>query len=192
MAKFESNGFEGAALPFSNEAEQSVLGAILIDPPSLNVVLGKLKPEHFYIPQNRKIFEVLLSMNAASQTIDFITVLEKIKDAGEFDTAGGKAYLTTLAQSVPSSANIGTYADIVKERYYVRSLITSSRDIIDMASGGVTDANLLLDTAEQKIYEIRQGRDVSDLKPLKSVIQNETFQRLSNISDPERRKDYIG
>ncbi len=192
MAKLESNGFEGAALPFSNEAEQSVLGAILIDPPSLNVVLGKLKPEHFYIPQNRKIFEVLLSMNAASQTIDFITVLEKIKDAGEFDASGGKAYLTTLAQSVPSSANIGTYADIVKERYYVRSLITSSRDIIDMASGGVTDANLLLDTAEQKIYEIRQGRDISDLKPLKSVIQNETFQRLSNISDPERRKDYIG
>lgn len=192
MAKHESNNFEGAALPFSNEAEQSVLGAILIDPPSLNVVLGKLKPEHFYIPQNRKIFEVLLSMNAASQSIDFITVLEKIKDAGEFDAAGGKAYLTTLAQSVPSSANIGTYADIVKERYYVRSLITSSRDIIDMASGGVTDANLLLDTAEQKIYEIRQGRDISDLKPLRSVIQNETFERLSNISDPEKRKDYIG
>ena len=72
--KINDRDFEGTSLPFSNEAEQSVLGAILIDPPSINMILDKLRPEHFYIPQNRRIFEVLCSMSAASQTIDFITV----------------------------------------------------------------------------------------------------------------------
>lgn len=190
--KINDRDFEGTSLPFSNEAEQSVLGAILIDPPSINMILDKLRPEHFYIPQNRRIFEVLCSMSAASQTIDFITVLEKIKEDGLFDAAGGKTYLTTLAQCVPSSANITTYADIVRERYYVRSLIVSSRDIIEMASGGATDAGMLLDTAERKIYEIRQGKDISGLKLLRDVIEGETFVRLSKISDPETRKDYIG
>ena len=124
-----------------------MLGAILIDPPSINMVLDKLRPEHFYIPQNRCIYEVLYTMGAANQTIDFITVLEKIKASNLFDSAGGKAYLTNIAQSVPSSANITTYADIVRERFYTRSLIISSRDIIEMASSGATDANMLLETA---------------------------------------------
>lgn len=184
--------FEGASLPFSNEAEQSVLGAILIDPPSINLVMDKLKPEHFYIPQNRRIYSILCSMSTANQTIDFITVLERIKTDNVFDDVGGKAYLTAVAQSVPTSANITTYAEIVTERYYVRSLMIASRDIIEMAQGGATDANMLLESAEQKIYEIRQGRDVTGLKLLDDVIKSETFVRLAKISDPETRKDYIG
>ncbi|MDD4699740.1 MAG: DnaB-like helicase N-terminal domain-containing protein, partial [Oscillospiraceae bacterium] len=86
---------EGAGLPFSSEAEQSVLGAILIDPLSINMVMDKLRPDHFYIPQNKKIFEVLTSMSTQSQVIDFVTVLEKLKSDGIYDDAGGKSYLTT-------------------------------------------------------------------------------------------------
>lgn len=190
--RLNDNMFEGASLPFSNEAEQSVLGAILIDPPSINLVMDKLKPDHFYIPQNRRIYDILCSMSAANQTIDFITVLEKLKSDGLFDAAGGKSYLTAVAQSVPTSANIGTYAEIVTERYYVRSLMMASRDIIEMAQGGATDANMLLESAEQKIYEIRQGRDVTGLRLLDDVIKGETFVRLAKISDPETRKEYIG
>ncbi len=186
------SNFEGASLPFSNEAEQSVLGAILIDPPSINLVMDKLKPDHFYIPQNRRIYESLCSMSTANQTIDFITVLEKLKTDGLFDAAGGKTYLTAVAQSVPTSANITTYAEIVTERYYVRSLMMASRDIIEMAQNGATDANMLLESAEQKIYEIRQGRDVTGLRLLDDVIKGETFVRLAKISDPETRKEYIG
>lgn len=192
MADRYINDFEGTSLPFSNEAEQSVLGAILIDPPCINLVLDKLKPDHFYIPQNRRIYEILCSMSSANQTIDFITVLEKLKGDELFDASTCKSYLTTLAESVPSSANIVTYADIVRERFYVRSLIVSSRDIIEMASGGAVDANLLLETAERKIYDIRQGRDVTGLKLLKDVIESETFVRLSKITDPATRNDYIG
>lgn len=185
--------FEGATLPFSNEAEQSVLGAILIDPPSINEVLSKqLKAEHFYIPQNRRIFEVLASMSALNQTIDFIAVLEKIKDDDLFEGNSAKAYLASLVEVVPSSANISTYAEIVKDRFYTRSLIITSRDIIDLASSGQVDSSNLLESAEQKIYEIRQGRDVTGLKSIKDVIDQETFIRLSKISNPETRKEYIG
>ncbi len=185
-------GFEGNSLPFSNEAEQSVLGAIIIDPPSINMVMDKLKPEHFYVPQNRRIYDILCSMSTVNQTVDFITVLEKLKSDALFDANSAKAYLTSIAQSVPTSANITTYAEIVIERYYVRSLLLASRDIIEMAQSGVTDADLLLRNAEQKIYDIRQGRDVVGLKLLDDVIKGETFVRLAKISDPETRKDYIG
>ncbi len=189
----KNTAFEGAGLPFSNEAEQSVLGAILIDPPSINEVLSRqLKTEHFYIPQNRRIFEVLSSMSALNQTIDFIAVLEKIKDDELFEGNSAKAYLSSLVEVVPSSANIVTYADIVKDRFTNRSLISISRDIIDMASSGQADSNTLLESAEQKIYDIRQGRDVTGLKSIKDVIDQETFIRLSKISNPETRKEYVG
>ena len=184
--------FEGKNMPFSNEAEQSVLGAILIDPTVINEVLINIKPDYFYIPQNRKIFEVISKMNAMGKTIDFVTVLEAIKEAGVFDDAGGKAYLKNLLEIVPSSKNINVYINIIRERYYLRSLITASRDIIDVAGEGNVDAGLLLDSAEQKIYEIRQGREVSGLKLIKDVIEGETFDRLSKISNPDTRKDYIG
>lgn len=184
--------FEGTSLPFSNEAEQSVLGAIIIDPPSINMVMDKLKPDHFYVPQNRRIYDILCSMSTANNTIDFITVLEKLKSDGLFDVNSAKSYLTTIAQSVPTSANITTYAEIVTERYYVRSLMIASRDIIEMAQSGATDANMLLENAEQRIYEIRQGRDVTGLKLLDDVIKGETFVRLSKISNPETRNEYIG
>ena len=184
--------FEGTYLPFSNEAEQSVLGAIIIDPPSINMVMDKLKPDHFYVPQNRRIYDILCSMSTANKTIDFITVLEKLKSDGLFDVNSAKSYLTTIAQSVPTSANITTYAEIVTERYYVRSLMIASRDIIEMAQSGATDANMLLENAEQRIYEIRKGRDVTGLKLLDDVIKGETFVRLSKISNPETRNEYIG
>ncbi len=192
MAEKQEQGFMGTSLPFSNEAEQSVLGAILNDPPSINMVMDKLKAEHFYIPQNRRLYEILTTLSAANHPIEFITILEKLRGDELFDDTSAKSYITNIIQSVATSANIITHADIIRERFYVRSLIVSSRDIIDMASGGVTDANLLLDAAEQKIYEIRQGRDVTGLKQLGNVIEGETFVRLSKISNPETRKDYIG
>lgn len=183
---------EGLALPYSLEAEQSVLGAMLIDPKSINQVADFLKPDYFYIPQHKEIFTALINMFELNMTIDFVTLLERLKTSGTYDEAGGKAYLTQLVQMVPSSANIETHATIIRERYYVRSLIIASRQIIKEASEGTTDANLLLDSAEQRIYEIRQSRSTSGLKHIKDVIQQETYDRLVKISNPETRKDYIG
>lgn len=193
MAEFNSfEGFQGKGLPFSNEAEQSVLGSILIDPSSVNLVLDRLKPEHFYIPQNRRIFEIIIMMNSNGKPIDFITVLEALKSDGVYDETGGKIYLNTLVDTVPSPANIVQYADIVRDRFYVRSLILSSREIIELAQEGTTDAKILLESAEQKIYDIRQGRYVGGLKHIADVIKGETIDRLNKMSDPETRDEYVG
>ena len=179
-------------LPYSVEAEQSVLGAIIIDPESITQIEGLLKPEHFYIPQHREIFKVLENMFQLSRSIDHITLLERLKDSGTYDEAGGKAYILQLAQIVPTSANILTYAAIVKERYYTRALILAAQGIIKDANDGAVDPELLLDHAEQRIFEIRQGRDVSGLVHIGEVIAGETCDRLTKITDPATRDDYIG
>ena len=178
--------------PYSVEAEQSVLGAIIVDPACISRVVTDLKPEYFYIPQHKEIYRVLVSMFELNQITDYVSILEKLKSEGVYDEAGGKSYLMQLAQTVPTSANVSTYVDIVREKYYARSLITAAEDIIKDASENMRDANELLDAAEQKIYDIRQGSNVSSLTRISDVIENETYDRLSKMSDPETRDDYIG
>ena len=183
---------DGARLPYSVEAEQAVLGSIIIDPHCLNDVATSIKAEYFYIPQHREIYATLAEMYELSQTIDFISLLEKLKRDGVYDEAGGKAYLTQLVQTVPSAANVLTYAAIVRERYTARSLMTAAQDIIKDINDNALDSSRLLDSAEQRIYEIRQGREVTGLTHIKSVIENETYDRLSKMADPETRADYVG
>ena len=183
---------DGARLPYSVEAEQAVLGSIIIDPKCLNDVATSIKAEYFYIPQHREIYATLAEMYELSQTIDFISLLEKLKRDGVYDEAGGKAYLTQLVQTVPSAANVLTYVAIVRERYTARSLMTAAQDIIKDINDNALDSGRLLDSAEQRIYEIRQGREVTGLTHIKSVIENETYDRLSKMADPETRADYVG
>ena len=183
---------DGARMPYSVEAEQAVLGSIIIDPKCLNDVATSIKAEYFYIPQHREIYATLAEMYELSQTIDFISLLEKLKRDGVYDEAGGKAYLTQLVQTVPSAANVLTYVAIVRERYTARSLMTAAQDIIKDINDNTLDSSRLLDSAEQRIYEIRQGREVTGLTHIKSVIENETYDRLSKMADPETRADYVG
>jgi replicative DNA helicase len=131
-------------------------------------------------------------MYELSQTIDFVSLLEKLKKDGVYDEAGGKAYLTQLVQTVPSSANVLTYVAIIRERYYARALMNAAQNIIKDINENTEDSGKLIDNAEQQIYEIRQGREVSGLTHIKSVIENETYDRLTKMSDPVTRQDYIG
>ena len=179
-------------LPYSVEAEQAVLGSIIIDPKCLNDIAVQMKSEYFYIPQHREIYSVMSSMYELSQTIDFVSLLEKLKNDGIYDEAGGKAYLTQLVQNVPSVANVLTYVAIIKERYYARALMSAAQNIIKDINDNELDSGKLLDNAEQRIFEIRQGREVSGLTHIKSVIENETYDRLVKLSDPETRNEYLG
>ncbi len=183
---------DGARLPYSVEAEQAVLGSIIVDPQCLNEVAVQMKIDYFYIPQHREIYTALSSMYELSQAIDFVSLLEKLKKDGVYDDAGGKAYLTQLVQTVPSSANVLTYVAIIRERYYARALLTAAQGIIKDINDNTEDSGKLIDSAEQRIYEIRQGREVSGLTHIKSVIENETYDRLAKMSDPVTREDYIG
>lgn len=182
----------GQQIPFSAEAEQSVLGAILIDPQSIDTVNTILQSDYFYLPQHKAIFSVMQDMCTKGDPIDAVTVLESLKKDGVYDDAGGKNYLMQLAQSVPSSANIASYANIVRDKYIARSLLSVARSIEKDVEEGTTDIGTLIDSAEQRIYDIRQGREVTGLKHIREVIHGETIMRIDALSDPEKRDDYIG
>ena len=194
----ETNAFSGidalneAKQPFSVEAEQSVLGSIIIDPKCLNLAATMLKAEYFYLPQHKEIYATLTEMYEQSLTIDFVTLLEKLKTKGVYDEAGGKAYLTQLVQCVPSTANFENYVSIVKDKYFSRSLLTAAQGIIKDINDNIDNSDGLIDKAEQRIFDIRQGKDNSDLVHIKSVIRNETYDRLNKVANPETRGDYIG
>lgn len=183
---------DGGRMPYSVEAEQAVLGAVLVDPNCLSDIAVSMKAEYFYIPQHKEIYKAMASMYELSQTIDFVSLLENLKKSGVYDEAGGKAYLTQLVQTVPSAANVLTYVAIIRERYYARSLMLVAQDIIKDVNENTKDSGILLDSAEQRIFEIREGREISGLTHIKDVILNETYERLTRMADPETRKDYIG
>ncbi len=175
-------------LPYNLEAEQSVLGAVLVDPSCFPLVLENLRPEVFYRPQHQQMFEVMTAMFNMGETLDFITILDAVKREGVFQTdEDAKIYLTNLVQVVPSSANVEAYCRIVQEKYYVRRLILASREIIDMAQDAQSESELLLDSAEQRIFEIRQGRNTGAFKHVRTAII-ETYETLQRLSGDERDK----
>ncbi len=181
----------GRELPYSLEAEQTVLGALLLDPSVLSTVLDYLKPECFFREQHREIFSTIIRMFSNGQNADIITVMNEAVAAGVFETtAMAKTYLKGIMEGVPSVSNIESYCRIVEDKYYIRSLISAARDIIEDASDGSTDAKTLLDSAEQKIYDIRQGKDTKGLTKIDEVVI-EAYDRLQKITGPDREK-YLG
>lgn len=183
---------DGGRLPYSVDAEQAVLGSMIIDPNCINEVAVQVRSEYFYIPQHREIYSAISSMYELSQSIDFISLLERLKKDGVYDETGGKEYLTKLVQTVPSSANVMTYVGIIREQYYQRALMGAAQGIIKDINENTMDSGRLLDSAEQRIFEIRDGREISGLTHIKDVISAETYDRLTKINDPETRDDYIG
>lgn len=178
----------GMNMPFSLEAEQSVLGAILLDPSCLPTVAEILpRAEYFYTVSNQLIYGVMLEMFTLSLPVDFVTVLEKLKENGDFDESTGKVYLTQLAQLVPSLSNVSVYAHIVRDKYDVRTLMQAARRILDDASEGGEEASTLLDAAEQRIFDIRQGKNMQGLQPIREILL-ETFDRLDLLNSPDRDK----
>ena len=178
----------GLSMPFSMEAEQSVLGAILLEPSCMDVVTEILpRAEYFYAVNNQMIYSVMLEKFTLGLPVDFVTVLEKLKENEEFDEATGKVYLTQLAQLVPSIGNVAAYANIVRNKYDVRTLMQAARGILDDASDGTEDSALILDKAEQRIYDIRRGKNRDGLKPVNEILL-ETFERLDLLNSPDREK----
>ena len=181
------------AMPHSFEAEQSVLGSILIAPETLSTALDIIKPEAFYHEQHRELFKlmVLLYTGGSAEKMDIVVILNEAVRRGIFEnSAEGKRYLTALAQSVPSADNIDSYCKILAEKYCARALASVAKDILKMIGEGTESAQNLLDSAEQKIYDIRQGRDVRGLVPIRDVVVD-TYHFLGEISGPDRDK-YLG
>ena len=186
----DDNNFIASAreLPHSIEAEQSVIGAVLSDPSALSIVIEKVKPEYFYSEQHKAIYSIILRMFTSGKPVDIITVLNEAEKLHIFESnAEGRRYLAEIGNTLPSTSNIESYCKIVADKYFIRSLGYAARAILEDIQSGEQDSQLLLDAAEQKIYDIRQGRDVQGLIPIKAAI-SEAYERLGRISGPDRDK----
>lgn len=162
----------GRQLPHSIEAEQSVLGSMLIDSRCIPDVIEMLKPTDFYLTQNRHIFETIYSMFTLSQTIDPITVLDQLAIRGLTDAAGGRQYFMQLMDITPTSANVLLYAKIVKDKALLRGLSEVSSEIGELATQGEGEAEEIIELAEQKVYSIRNAKDHKGLAPIHTVLQD--------------------
>jgi replicative DNA helicase len=180
------NGFDNINMPFSLDAEQAVLGSVLIEPSCIVQVQLHLRPEHFYLPQHQAIFGAMISIESAGGRIDPLLVLERLKADKVYDDASGKNYLYKLAEAVPSTKNVEQYAKIVRDKFYLRTLINTSREIIEDTVGSDADTDLLLDSAEQKIYDIRRGKSMSGPSRLSDIIINEVYDKLNKLNSDER------
>lgn len=168
MADFD---YAGVNLPFSLEAEQSVIGAVLIDGETLGDVIVTLHPEHFYADTNRSIFEIMTSMFMANEKIDIVTVVEACQRHGVFKTAEeAKKYLCDAIDSVPSVSAAVKYAGMITQKYMLRELIFASKEIIEAANNSPDTADDIVDFAEQKIFNIRSGKSDSSLTHIGPIV----------------------
>ena len=148
---------ESAELPFSLEAEQTILGAILLDSSVLPVVLETIRPESFFNEQHKELFQIIFQMFTSGEKADVITVLNAAVERKVFETAAeGRNYLAALVNIVPSVSNIERYCEIVAEKYYIRCLAYAARGILQDIQSGEESAQTLMDAAEQRIFDIRQ------------------------------------
>ncbi len=159
-------------LPQSLEAEQAVIGSMLIDPACIAEVIELLRPEDFYAEEHQRIFETIYSMFNTALKIDPVTVLDRLKAQGYYDEAGGRAYLMQLMEVTPTSANVKEYASIVRDKRMLRAIANAGAEIQNLAFSGGGSAAEVAELAEQKIYSVRQGREIKGLSPLKSVIMD--------------------
>lgn len=176
-----------ARLPYSMEAEQAVLGALIVDSSLFAQVADLLEADMFYLPQNRRIYREIERLYSESGAVDFVTLLAAVQEAGVFETEQeAKVYVTQLAEWVPSLSNIEHYAKIVVQRYRVRSLVEAAQDILE-STGEETDADILLEHAERQIYQIRAGSASNALTAISDGIVD-ALSHLQEISGPNRDK----
>ncbi len=161
---------QGRVPPNSQQAEQSVLGCALSGERYLSEVSAALKPEDFYRPEHRLVFDAMLELFLASQPVDIITVSELLERKGFLQKCGGIEYVSALPDMAPVLANAGHYAEIVRQKSILRRLISSMDDVKGMAYAEVQNANQLLDVAARRIYEIRENRDAVGFESLREIM----------------------
>ena len=170
-------------VPHSLEAEQSVLGSILIDSRCVADVIGLLRPDDFYLQQNREIYETVYTMFNFSQTIDPVTVLDKMRELG-FYTDASRDYIMQLMEITPTAANVVRYANIVREKAMLRGLGQAATDISEMVSAQTGTPGEILESAEKKIYALRSGQSSESLEHIGTVL-HKVFDRLSELAQSD-------
>lgn len=170
--------------PQNIEAEESVIGSLMIDANAITQVGDLLYPNDFYKPNNAKIYKAILNLYQKNSPIDIVTVTSELKEKGELKDIGGSSYLTTLIELVPSSSNIEHYAKIVREKKILRDLIQASAEISEKAFENTGDLDAALDSIEQKIFSISQRSVSQQFGPIKDELQS-AYERIEKIHSGE-------
>jgi replicative DNA helicase len=166
--------------PHSTEAEQSVLGSLLLDRDLLPDITGVLKSEDFYLEQHKEIFEAILDLYEQSKPVDLITVSEQLTKRGTLNKVGDYEYLSNLATAVPTTANVMHYAEIIEDKSLLRKLIYAATQIQKKSYEETEDAIDVLNDAEKYIYDIVQNRNQTGLLPISDVLDI-TFSHLEEL-----------
>lgn len=187
------NDFENDIdVPYSAEAEQAILGAIIVEPQRIfPVVIDHIREEYFYIEQHKKLYSLLLRKFTSNESIDVITVLNSAISENIFKNSDeAHSYIKRIVEIIPTIANTESYCKIVENKYTVRSLAETARSILSQIQSGEEDGQLLIDSAEQMIFDIRKGRNVSGLTKLSDAVYG-AYDHMGKLVGPDREK-YLG
>ena len=168
------------SLPHDAQAEQAVLGAMLIDADCVKDVMDQLRAEDFYLRQNREIFETIAHMFVYSQPIDGVTVAGELEKAGTY-TENTRPYLVQLMDITPTSANVMEYVRIVRDKALMREVASAAANITAMVQDGIGSAGDMLESAEQKVYAIRRGRNAQGMTPV-NVVLKDVMDHLAELT----------
>jgi len=172
-------------LPFSLEAEQSLLGSVLIDPRCMDEIAAIVSADDFYMPEHREIWLAMQAMYMKSKSIDVVTLIDELTKSGTYTEAGGREYLKLVAETVPAAVNAKDYAKIVRDRAILRQLIEAGEDIAEAGYAGDDEAEALVEYAEGKIYRIAEGREDKNFIHIRDALL-QVYDRLQTLAaNPE-------
>lgn len=179
-------------MPYNREAEQSVLGSILIEPSCIETAMRILKADSFYLPEHQQIFSAMWQLyNQPGSAIDHITVADTLEKGEYSGSVSIRDYILQLAEIVPSTANVQKYCEIVRENYYLREIMQIAQRAIDNAGGSGVSSNTLIESMEQQLYDLREGNADKRPKSVREVIFGEVYDKLKKLSGANA-KDYKG
>jgi replicative DNA helicase len=163
--------------PQNLEAEQGVLGSMLLDRDAIARVVELIRPEDFYRDAHRRIYETIVDLFERGEPVDLITVTDRLRDTGHLDDVGGASYVTSLLHAIPTAANVEYYARIVLHKSMLRQLIAAGTQIAQMGYEGETDVELLVDRAEKLVFSIANRRLAQEFVPIRDILK-ESFERI--------------
>jgi replicative DNA helicase len=176
-------------LPCNLEAERSVLGAILLDDTAIHAVVGTLRKEDFYLESHRRIFEKMFALTASGTAIDLITLKNELQRSDELESAGGPAYLASLTEGMPRAANVGHYAQIVKEKATLRRLIQISSEIMARSYQSEESAQEILGDVEKAVFEIAGRQFQENFAPIEPLVSS-VYKQIEEVSN--RKTQFTG
>jgi len=172
----------GRKMPFSLEAEQAVLGSILIDPACMDRLAGIISRDDFYMTEHAEIYSAMQSMYMTSKNIDVVTLINELVMLGTYDEAGGREYLKLVAEAVPTSANATDYAQIIRDKAILRQLIEAGESITEAAYIGDDTVGNLVEYAESQVFRIAEGRENKNFVHIRDALV-QVYAHLKDLKE---------